>query len=335
MRLLSSPSRRRQLMLASAALATTVLAGSFAGAALAADPFPTKPVRFVVPFPPGGPVDTTARAFSQKLAEIWKQPTLIDNRAGAGGMVGAISASKEAADGYTLFVGSIHHAVNPALHTKLSYDIERDFAPVSFAAMFPVFLVAHPSVPANNIKELIALAKQPNTALSFGSSGSGGGTHLAGELFNIHAKIKLLHVPYRGSAPAMNDLLGGQVQLMFSDAPTALQHIKSGRVKVLGVASRQRSAMLPEVPTIAESGLPDYEAYSWAALFAPKGTPPAVLEKLNTDFNTALRDPAVRERLLAAGAEADPGTQQQMRDRLSSELRKWKHVIDSAGIRPE
>ncbi|WP_159911179.1 tripartite tricarboxylate transporter substrate binding protein [Pantoea sp. 18069] len=323
--------RRRQVLAAGSALA----AGSLLPFAHAADAWPARPVRFIVPFPPGGPVDTTARAFTQKLGDIWHQPTVIDNRAGAGGMVGAAAAAKEPADGYALFVGSIHHAVNPALHARLSYDIERDFVPVSFAAMFPVFLVAHPSVAAGNVRELIALAGQPGSTLSFGSSGNGGGTHLAGELFNMHAGTLLQHIPYKGSAPAMNDLLGGQVQLMFADAPSALQHIKSGRIKVLGVASRQRSAMLPEVPTIAESGLPEYEAYSWAALFAPARTPAAVLEKINTDFNTALRDPGVRQRLLAAGAEADPGTRQQMHERLQSELRKWAQVVKTAGIRPD
>ncbi|HAU56169.1 MAG TPA: MFS transporter, partial [Comamonadaceae bacterium] len=214
------------------------------------------------------------------------------------------------------------------------YDIEKDFVPISFAAMFPVFVVAHPSVPANSIKELIALAKKPGQTLSYGSSGNGGGTHLAGELFNMQAGTQLQHVPYKGSAPAMNDLLGGQVQLMFSDAPTALQHIKSGRIKVLGVASRQRSAMLPEVPTVAEAGLTDYEAYSWAALFAPAKTPQAVVNKINADFNTALKDPAVRQRLLDAGAEADPGTPAQMQQRLRAELDKWAKVIKTAGITP-
>ncbi len=329
----SFSSQRRRLLSAGGALAASSLLPA-ARVAHAAHAWPTRPVRFIVPFPPGGPVDTTARAFTQKLGEIWQQPNLVDNRAGAGGMVGAALAAKEPADGYTLFVGSIHHAVNPALQPKMTYDIERDFAPVSFAAMFPVFLVAHPSVPASNVRELIALAKSGN-GLSFGSSGNGGGTHLAGELFNMHAGIKLQHIPYKGSAPAMNDLLGGQVQLMFADAPSALQHIKSGRIKVLGVASRQRSAMLPEVPTIAESGLPEYEAYSWAALFAPARTPPAVLARINADFNTALRDAAVRQRLLTAGAEADPGTQQQMRERLSSELRKWAQVVKVAGIQAD
>jgi len=286
-----------------------------------------------VPFPPGGPVDTTARIFTQKLATMWNQAAIIDNRAGAGGVVGAAAAAKDPADGYNFFVGSIHHAVNPWLMGKLSYDIEKDFVPVSFVALFPVFLVAHPSVPANNVKELIALSKK-GTVLSYGSSGNGGGTHLAGELFNMEAGTQLQHIPYKGSAPAMTDLQGGQIQLMFADAPSALQHIRTGRIKVLGVASKKRSDMLPQVPTIAESGgLPNYEAYSWAALFAPAKTPEAVLAKLNADFNLALSDPAVRTRLLEAGAEGDPGTPEEMRLRLKGELRKWQKVIQTAGIK--
>jgi tripartite-type tricarboxylate transporter receptor subunit TctC len=317
---------RRQLI-ASAAFASAVCP-----LAAHTQAWPTKPVRFIVPFPPGGPVDTTARAFSQKLADIWKSPTVIDNRAGAGGVVGATAAAKEAPDGHALFVGAIHHSVNPTLMGKLPYDIERDFAPVSFAAMFPVFVVAHPSVPANNLRELAALAKRDTTSLSYGSSGNGGGTHLAGELFNLEAGTRLQHIPYKGSAPAMNDLLGGQVQLMFSDAPTALPQIKAGRVKVLGVASRQRSSMLPDVPSATEMGLPGYEAYSWAALFAPAKTPQPLLDKINADFNAAMGDPEVRKRLLEAGAEADPGTQEQMRQRLKAELGKWEKVIKTAGI---
>ena len=323
----SAPFITRRHLVTGGLLGTAALAlPSFA-----ADAWPSKPVRLIVPFPPGGPVDNTARIASQKLSEIWKFPAVIDNRAGAGGVVGAQAAAREAPDGYTLFMGAIHHSVNPALMGNLPYDIERDFAPISFAAMFPVFVVAHPSVPANTLQELIVLAKK-GTPLAYGSSGNGGGTHLAGELFNMEAGIKLHHIPYKGSAPAMNDLLGGQVQLMFSDAPTALQHIKSGRIKVLGVASRQRSAMLPHVPTGVESGLPGYEAYSWAALFAPAKTPQAVLDKVNADFNTVFKDPAVRQRLLDAGAEADPGTQEQMRKRLRGELEKWAKVIKTAGI---
>lgn len=322
------PSLQRRQLLA-AALCSTLGARAWAQAPA----WPSKAVKFIVPFPPGGPVDTTARIATQKLAQLWGQATIIDNRAGAGGVVGAAVAAQEPADGYHFFVGSIHHAVNPWLMGKLNYDIEKDFVPVSFAALFPVFLVAHPSVPVNNVKELIALSKQ-GTVLSFGSSGNGGGTHLAGELFNMEAGTQLQHVPYKGSAPAMTDLLGGQIQLMFADAPSALQHIKSGRIKVLGVASKTRSAMLPEVPTVAEAGgLPNYEAYSWAALFAPAATPAPVLAKLNADFNQALSDPAVKARLIEAGAEGDPGTAEQMRERLQGELRKWQRVIETAGIK--
>nr|WP_226858664.1 tripartite tricarboxylate transporter substrate binding protein [Diaphorobacter aerolatus] len=300
--------------------------------ALADDNWPTRAVKFIVPFPPAGPVDTTARAFSQKLGELWKQPTIVDNRAGAGGVVGAAAAAREPADGYGLFVGAIHHSVNHTLMDKLPYDIEKDFVPISFAALFPVFLVVHPSVPANNVKELIALAKSGTTQLSYGSAGNGGGTHLAGELFNMMAGVKLQHVPYKGSAPAMTDLLGGQVQIMFADAPTALPQIKANRVKVLGVANPSRSPMRPDVPSISEAGLPGYAAYSWCALFAPAKTPQAVQERINRDFNAVMSDPAVRQKLLEAGAEADPGTQEQMRKRLRAEIDKWAKVIKTAGI---
>lgn len=325
---MSTLSLNRRQLLAAAGLSSL---GTAAWAQ--ASPWPARAVKFTVPFPPGGPVDTTARIFTQKLATMWSQPTIIDNRAGAGGVVGAAIAAKEPSNGYNFFVASIHHAVNPWLMGKLSYDIEKDFVPVSFATMFPVFLVAHPSVPVNNVKELIALSKKGGV-LSYGSSGNGGGTHLAGELFNMEAGTQLQHIPYKGSAPAMTDLLGGQIQLMFADAPSALQHIKTGRIKVLGVASKKRSDMLPQVPTIAESGgLPHYEAYSWAALFAPAKTPEAVLAKLNADFNQALSDSAVKTRLLEAGAEGDPGTAEDLRQHLKSELQKWKKVILTAGIK--
>lgn len=326
-----SSARSRRQWLTAALLGT--LGNHAALAQSNATAWPTRPVKFIVPFPPGGPVDTTARIATQKLGEIWGQATVIDNRAGAGGVVGATAAAREAPDGYSFFVGSIHHSVNPWLMGKLPYDIEKDFSPVSFGAMFPVFLVAHPSVPANNVKELIALSKK-GTMLSYGSSGNGGGTHLAGELFNIEAGTQLQHIPYKGSAPAMTDLLGGQIQLMFADAPSALQHIKTGRIKVLGVASKKRSNMLPDVPTIAESGgLPNYEAYSWAALFAPAKTAPDILAKLNADWQKAMGDPAVKTRLLEAGAEGDAGSAEDMRKRLHSELQKWKKVIQTAGIK--
>ena len=318
---------RRDWMGGAVAALTTLALPAFAQQA-----FPMRPVKFIVPFPPGGPVDVTARAVAQKLSQIWGQQVLVDNRAGAGGIVGADIAAKSSADGYTVFVCSIHHSVLPSLKPKLPYDIEKDFVPVSFGAMFPVVLVAHPSVPVRNVAELIALDKKTPGKLSFSSSGNGGGTHLAGELFNMQAGTTLLHVPYKGSAPAMTDLLGGQVQLMFSDAPTALQQIKAGKVRAIAVASTRRSALLPDVPTIAESGLPSYEAYSWAAFVAPAGTPKDVVQRLSTDINKALNDPEVKKRLYEAGAEAMPTTPEAFGKMLHAEIEKWTKVVRTANI---
>jgi tripartite-type tricarboxylate transporter receptor subunit TctC len=296
----------------------------------AADAWPARPVRFIVPFPPGGPVDTTARAFTQKLGEIWQQPNLVDNRAGAGGMVGAALAAKEPADGYTLFVGSIHHAVNPALQPKMTYDIERDFAPVSFAAMFPVFLVAHPSVPASNVRELIALAKSGN-GLSFGSSGNGGGTHLAGELFNMAAGTQLRHIPYKGSAPAMNDLLANQVGIMFDNLPSAMPHVKAGKLRPLAVTSAQRYPELPDVPTIAEAGVPGYEATSWFGLFTNKAVPAPIVQQLNAAIVKVLAKPEVVAQMKEQGAIAHPETPAQFEAFIKAETAKWGKVVRDSG----
>ena len=301
----------------------------------AAQGYPAKPVRFIVPFPPAGPVDTTARGFTQKLSEYWGQQALVENRAGAGGIVGAEAAAKSTPDGYTFFVGSIHHSVLPSLNPKLPYDIQKDFVPVTFAAQFPIILVAHPSVPAKTVQELIAYAKQNPGKLAYGSAGNGGGTHLAGELFKTMAGVDLLHVPFKGSAPAMTDLLGGQVQLMFSDAPTALPHVKSGKVRALGVGSPKRSALVPDVPTIAESGVKGYDAYSWAGVFAPAGTPKEIVAKVNADIVKSLSDPEVKKRLLEAGAEAAPGTPDQFGAFLKAEIAKWAKVVKDANIKAD
>ena len=295
--------------------------------------YPNRAVKFIVPFPAGGPVDTTGRAVAQKLGDMWGQPTVVDNRAGAGGIVGADIASKQPADGYNIFVCSIHHSVLPSLKSPLPYDIERDFVPISFGAVFPIVLVAHPSVQARNVAELIAFDKKTPDKLSFGSAGNGGGTHLAGELFNMKAGTRLQHVPYKGSAPAMADLLGGQVQLMFSDAPTALPHIRAGKVRALAVGSLQRSALLPDVPTMAESGLADYEAYSWAAFLAPKGTPAELVQKISADMGRAMGDPVVKQRLYEAGAEAKPGTPAEFGRQLHAEIAKWSAVVKAGNIK--
>ena len=300
-----------------------------------AQAYPAKPVKFIVPFPPGGPVDTTARGITGKLAEMWGQAVIVENRAGAGGIVGADAAAKSPGDGYTVFVCSIHHSVLPGLNPKLPYDIERDFVPVTFGASFPIILVAHESVPAKTVQELIAYAKKNPGKLSFGSAGNGGGTHLAGELFKAQAGVDLLHVPYKGSAPAMSDLLGGQVQLMFSDAPTALPHIRSGRLRALGVGSPQRSALAPEIPTIAEQGVRGYESYSWAGVVVPAATPKDIVAKLNADIVKALNDPAVKKRLLDAGCEARPTTPEEFGRFLRAEIVKYTKVVKDGNIKAD
>ena len=320
-------SDRRIFLVSSGALLAS------AAIAVRADGYPTKPVKFIVPFPPGGPVDTTARAFAQKLTEYWGQTAIVENRAGAGGIVGAEAAVNSPADGYTVFVCSIHHSVLPSLNPKLTYDIEKDFAPVTFAAKFPIILVAHQSVPVKNVPELIAYAKKNPGKLSFSSSGNGGGTHLAGELFKMMAGVDMLHVPYKGSAPAMSDLLGGQVQLMFADAPSALPHIKSGRLRALGVGNPKRSALAPDIPTIAESGLNGYESYSWAGVVVPAAVPKEIVAKLNADIVKALSDPGVKQRLLDAGAEANPGTPEEFRKFLRSEIVKYTKVVKDANVK--
>ncbi len=298
-----------------------------------AQTYPTRSVRLVVPFPAGGPVDTTGRALAHQLSSAWGQQALIDNRAGAGGLVGAEVAAKSTPDGYTLLVCSIHHAVLPSLHAKLSYDIERDFVPVSFVAYFPVILVVHPSLPVHSVADLIALDRAQPGTLSFGSSGNGGGTHLAGELFNMQAGTQLLHVPYKGSAPAMSDLLGRQVQIMFSDAPTALPQIRAGKLRALALAGAQRSTLLPDLPTIAESGLPGYEASSWAAVVAPAATPAAIVTQLSADIGQALGHANVKQRLQDIGAETAAGTPDELRRFLRQEIVKWGEVVRKAQIR--
>jgi tripartite-type tricarboxylate transporter receptor subunit TctC len=310
----------------------TAVLGAAAALALPALPslaqaFPNKPVRLIVPFPPAGAVDTVARVVGQKLAEQWGQQVVVDNRAGAGGMIGADAAAKSAPDGYTVLVCSIHHAVLPSMRPKMPYSIEKDLVPLSFGARFPIVLVVHPSVPANSVKELIALAKKSPGKLAFGSAGNGGGTHLAGELFNLQAGVELTHVPYKGSAPAVSDLLGGQIQLMFSDAPSVMQHIKAGKLRALGVANAQPSELLPGVPTIAEAGVPGFEAYSWAGFVAPAGTP--------KDIGKALALPEVKQRLLEAGAEARPTTSDEFGRILNAEITKWGKVVKAANIQPD
>jgi len=323
--------QRRRLM---AAMGAAWAAATLPMQARAAQ-WPERPVNFIVPFPPGGPVDTTARFTTQPMGEMWQTPVVVDNKAGAGGIVGAQAAAKAEPDGYHYFFASIHHAVLPSLRANLSYDITTDFVPVGMAAVFPIVLVVHESLPVKTVGELIAYAKQHPGKLSFGSSGTGGGTHLAGELFNSMTGTRIQHVPYRGSAPAMQDLLGGQVQVMFADGPSARPHLQGGKIRPLGVGNPEPSALFPGIPTIAASGVPGYEAYSWSGLLAPAGTPAGIVKQVNADMVRALTNPDTAKSMLAAGAEPKPGTPEEFGAFLQAEIAKWSKVIKAAGIKLE
>ncbi|WP_409079815.1 Bug family tripartite tricarboxylate transporter substrate binding protein [Pusillimonas sp. SM2304] len=325
----------RRDALAGLGLGALALAAPFSTAWAADAAWPARAVNFIVPFPAGGPVDTSARFVTKPLGDKWGQPAVVDNKAGAGGIVAARIAMKEKPDGYTFFFPAIHHAVHPSLRKDLGYDIQNDFEPVGSVARFPIILVVHPSLPVNNVKELIAYAKDNADKIAFSSSGTGGGTHLAGELFNSLAGVKIQHIPYRGSAPAMQDLVGGQVQVMFADAPSALPFIKSGHIRALGVGNPERSVLAPDVPTIAEAGVPNYEAYSWTALVAPKGTPEAIVKQANADLVEVLKDPQIGPAMAAAGAEPMPGTPEDFARFLDSEIKKWGTVIKEANIQIE
>jgi tripartite-type tricarboxylate transporter receptor subunit TctC len=311
------------LLLCSALFASGVLAQSW----------PDKAVNFIVPFPPGGPVDTTARLTTATLAQLWGVPTVIENKAGAGGILGAQAAVKSAPDGYHYFFAAIHHAVLPGLKANLSYDVQKDLVPVGMAARFPIVLVVNPSVPVQSVKELITYARANPGKLSYSSSGTGGGTHLAGELFDALAGTKMQHIPYKGSAPAMQDLVGGQVQVMFADGPSALPFIKAGKARALGVGNPEPSSFFPDLPTIASAGLPGYEAYSWTGVMAPAGTPKAVIDRVNADLVKVLSDPKTIESLKAAGAEPVPGSPEQFSQFLAIEIKKWGDIIRSANIK--
>jgi tripartite-type tricarboxylate transporter receptor subunit TctC len=296
--------------------------------------YPTKPIRIVVPFPAGGTTDILARAVAQQLSQAWGQQVIVDNRPGAGGNIGSELVAKSAPDGYTLLMGTVGtHAINPSLYAKMPYDHVKDFAPVILVAGVPNVLVVHPSVPANTVAELIAYGKANPGKLNFASSGSGTSIHLAGELFKVQTGLQMTHVPYKGSAPAIQDLLGGQVQLMFDNLPSALPQIKAGKLRALGVTSASRAAALPDVPTIAESGLPGFEASSWFGLLAPAGTPRDVIARLDAEVAKWLATPDAKEKLLAQGAIAAGGTPDDFTRHIAAETAKWAKVVKESGAK--
>jgi len=313
-------------------VAAVVLAAAMP--ALAQD-YPNRPIRFIVPYPPGGGTDVVARIMSDALAADLGQPIIIDNRGCAAGNVGTDIAAKAAADGYNILFTLSSHTINPKLYDKLPFDVERDFVPISLAALIPQILVVHPSVPANNVQELIALAKANPGKLNYASVGTGSPGHIAGELFKIKTGVDIVHIPYKGGGPAVVDTIGGQVQLLFVSMPAAWQHVKAGKLKAIAVASAKRSVAAPDLPTIAESGVPDYAVESWYGALAPAKTPPAAVARLNAAFAKVLGNPQIKEKLLAQGAEAAPSTQAEMDRVIKEELEKWDLVIKTAKIKPD
>lgn len=309
-----------------------------AAAALCADAavaqtYPVKPIRFIIPFTPGGNTDVLGRLLGQKLTEAWGQQVVIDNRAGAGGTLGVDQASKAPPDGYTIVMGTFGSVlVAKSLYKKLDYDPLRDLAPVVLVSTPPGLLVTHPLVPVKNVQELITYARSSPGKLNYASSGSGTWNHLFGELFNAMAQVKIVHVPYKGAAPAVTDLLGGQVQMMFSPFPPALPQVRSGRLRALAVSAEKRSGLLPEIPTVAESGLSAYAAEGWFAVLAPARTPPAIVGQLNRELNRTLQLREVKASLAADGAEPAGGTPEELTRSIREGSVKWGKLIRELGM---
>lgn len=298
-----------------------------------AQPYPNAPVRVVVPFPAGGGVDNIGRMIAQKLSDSLGRTFVVENRGGANGMIGSELVAKSPKDGYTLLVNGANFVTSPSLYRKPLYDPLREFDPVTLIAFGPNVLVAHPSLPARSVRELIALAKAKPGEITFAGSGSGSTPHLAGELFNVMAGVRMVHIPYRGSGPAMIGVLGGEATIMFLPAINAGPHIKSGRLRALAVTSRERLAAMPTLPTVAEAGLKGYESAQWYGLFAPAGTPVEILNLLNAQVAAIAQGTDIKQRLAAAGVVAVGSTREQFAAHVKAEIGKWAHVIKLSGAR--
>lgn len=311
-----------------------ILAG--AAAPVAAQSYPVKPIRYVVPFPAGGPLDIVARAIGQELNRSWGQPVIVDNRPGAGGNIGAEQVARAPADGHTILMGAVStHAINITLYSKLPYDPIRDFAPVILITSVPNVLVVHPTVPARSVRELVALAKSKPGQLNFASGSTGSAGHLAGELFKTMAGVDMTHIPYKGAAPAVVDLVAGHVSLMFDNLASALPNIEARRVRPLAVTTLQRSPFLRGVATIDESGLRGFDIGTWFGVFAPAGTPPAIVNKLNAEIARILNAPGMKERLASLGAEPQPDTPAQFSAFVKSEMAKYAAIIRQSGAKAD
>ena len=311
---------------ASAALAALI-------APAAAQNFPKRPITLVIPFAAGGSTDLVGRLVAQKMSEGLGQQVVVENRGGAGGNLGAAHVAKAEPDGYTILMATVAtHALNPAIYTRMPYDAEKDFAPISLLVTVPNVLTVHPSVPANTVQELIDLLKKEPGKYSYASSGNGSPLHLSGELFKTMAGVDVVHVPYKGSGPALIDVIAGQVPMQFDNLPSSTEHIKSGKLKGLGITTKERSASFPDMPPIADT-LPGYETYSWNALFAPAGTPPEAIKRLNEEANKAIADPAVKEKLAEFSATVVGTTPEELAAHVKAELAKWAPIVEASGAK--
>jgi tripartite-type tricarboxylate transporter receptor subunit TctC len=321
----------RRLALAAAGLAALLAAG----AGRAQQPYPARPIRVIVAFAPGGISDFVARGVSQKLSETLGVPVIVENRAGAGGILGAEVVAKAAPDGYTLLVTSISHTINPSVRRNLPFDAVRDFAPVTLLADAPNFLVVHPSLPAKSVKELAAFSRARPAQMTYASAGTGTSTHLSGELFKSLARIDIVHVPYKGGGPAVIDLIGGHVQMMFATLPSVLQHVRAGKLRGLAVTGARRFPTAQEFPTMIEAGIPGYEVNGWSGLFAPAGTPKEAVGRIAGEIAKILRAPELKERFFAQGAEPVGNTPDEFAAFVRSEISKWKKVVEASGMQAD
>ncbi len=310
-----------------------ILALLFTPFALAQDNYPSRPIKLIVPFPPGGATDIVGRLVAQRLQEALGQPVVVENKAGAGSNIGSEQVAKAAPDGYTLLLGTIANATNMSIYKNMSYDTLRDFAPVTQTMAAPSVLVVTNALPANNLKELIGLAKAQPGKLSFASSGAGGSPHLAGELLKLRAGIDIIHVPYKGAAPALVDVVSGVVSMGFKTALSAIPHMQSGKLKPVAVAATKRLAQIPNVPTMVEAGLPDFEVSSWNGVLAPAKTPPEIIARLNQALVRILATQDVKERFAAQAAEPVGSTPEQFRAYILSEIDKWAQVVKASGAK--
>jgi tripartite-type tricarboxylate transporter receptor subunit TctC len=300
-----------------------------------ASAYPDKPIRFVVPYPPGGGTDVIARIVQDRLRAALGQQIVIDNRGGAGGSIGTEVVARSAPDGYTVLFTLSSHTINPAIFSKLTFDTARDFEPIGIVCSLPQILVANPQFPANTVQQLIAMAKEKPGSLSFASVGNGSPGHLAGEMMKIRTGTQLTHIPYRGGGPAVTDVVSGQVPLLWVSIPAAAQFVKQKQLKALAVSTVKRSAAFPDVPTMQEVGIADFEVDSWYAMFVPAKTPRAIVDRLNAALNTVLKEPEIREKLLAQGSEAVGGTPEQLGAVVNAELPKWAKLVKDAGIKAD